>query len=77
MEYQKIMCEFCKKCLEYKLNSEVVKVPHENDMLVVKCENFQPKLKFESNTSMCCSFFRDFNEIEADDEQIEDRICRY
>ena len=77
MEYQKIMCEFCKKCLEYKLNSEVVKIPYESDMLVVKCENFQPKLTFKSNAKECCSFFEmqeevDYIEFRHNDKYADD-----
>lgn len=56
MEYQKIMCEFCKECKCFKMNTRVEKVKYENDVTIVKCENFQPKLKFESSTSKCCSF---------------------
>ena len=57
MEYQEIMCEFCKKCTEFKINKKVVKLPNESITVIVKCENFQPKFNFKSSTEKCCSFF--------------------
>ena len=66
MEYQKIMCEFCKKCKCFKMNTRVEKIKHENDVTIVKCENFQPKLKFESSTSSVALF------LESDYDQFED-----
>ena len=59
MDYQKIMCEFCKECTEFKMNIRIVKAHNtrETDTTIIKCENFQPKFNFKSSTEKCCSFF--------------------
>lgn len=61
MDYQKIMCEFCKKCTEYKLNKRVIKSGSfvSGNITITKCENFIPKLDFKSSTEKCCSFLLD------------------
>lgn len=61
MEYEKIMCKFCKECKQPRINERVIKTTDVrcSDTIVTKCENYCPKYNFEdkSNTTENIALF--------------------
>ena len=51
MNYQEVMCQFCKECIGIKLTEKVIKSESKlnSDTIAIKCDNFYPKEEFESN----------------------------
>ena len=51
MDYQEIVCKFCKECIGIKLKEKVIKTESKvnSDTIAIRCENFYPKYEFESN----------------------------
>ena len=51
MNYQEIMCKFCKECIGIKLRQNTIKTESKvnGDTIAIRCENFYPKEQFESN----------------------------
>jgi len=51
MEYEKLVCKFCKECIGKKLNIKIIKSESKvnSDTIAIRCDNFYPKDEFESN----------------------------
>lgn len=51
MDYQNIMCKFCKECIGMKLTRKLIKTESKlnSDTIAIRCENYYPKDEFESN----------------------------
>lgn len=51
MNYEKIMCKFCKECIGLKLTRKLIKSESKlnSDTIVIKCENYYSKEEFKSD----------------------------
>ncbi len=49
MDYQKIMCEYCKKCTKLNIQVKVQETTYKtcSDIVITKCTNFSPKYHFD------------------------------
>lgn len=53
MDYQKIMCEFCKECKGIELNQKIQKTADKNcsNVLITKCINYCPKYHYDTESN--------------------------
>lgn len=49
MNYEDLMCKFCKECIGIKLNKYIIesKDIRNGNTIVTRCDNFYPKYNFE------------------------------
>ena len=75
MDYQKIMCEFCKECSGSKITETIIRSTSiiNGDMLLVRCENYCPKYDFEDK-EQCKNKYCSFFDTGGENEETEDRI---